>query len=72
MYLNSTLKEMRNSYFYVSPKNQALHEAASLFLKKKKKILSKDIFHWLELITKILSFLQILSMRKETTEKQLF
>ena len=27
------LKETRNSYFYVTPKNQALHEFAPLFLK---------------------------------------
>ena len=31
-------------------------------------MLTKDIFHWLELITEILSFLQIFSMRKTTTQ----
>ena len=33
-----------------------------------KKKLTKNIFHWLELITKILSFLQIFSERKTTTQ----
>ena len=28
-----SLKETRNSYFCVTPKNQALHKSASLFLK---------------------------------------
>ena len=35
--------------------------------KKTKKKLTKDIFHWLELINKILSFLQIFSVRKTIT-----
>ena len=33
------------------------------------KILTKDIFHWLELTTEIPSFLQIFSVRKTTTQK---
>ena len=37
-----------------------------------KKKLTKNIFHWLELITKILSFLQIFSERKATTQLFLF
>ena len=37
-----------------------------------KKKLTKNIFHWLELITKILSFLQIFSERKTTTQLFLF
>ena len=32
--------------------------------KKQKKILTKYVFHWLELITKVLSFLQIHNVRK--------
>ena len=32
------------------------------------KILTKDMFHWLELITEILSFLQIFSVRKATAQ----
>ena len=34
------------------------------FLQLTQKILTKDIFHWLQLITEILSFLQIFSVRK--------
>ena len=33
-----------------------------------KRKLTKNIFHWLELITKILSFLQIFGERKTTTQ----
>ena len=32
------------------------------------KILTKDIIHWLEMITEILCFLQIFSVRKTTTQ----
>ena len=32
------------------------------------KILTKVVFHWLELITEILSFLQMFSVRKTTTQ----
>ena len=38
------------------------------FLQIIQKILTKDIFHWLELITEILSFLKIFSLRKTTTQ----
>ena len=38
------------------------------FLQITEKILIKDIFHWLELITEILSFLKIFSLRKTTTQ----
>ena len=38
------------------------------FLQITQKILTKDIFHWLELITEILSFLQIFSVRKTTSQ----
>ena len=51
------LKEMRNSYFGVTPKNQALYESASLFFQITQKILTKDIFYLLELITEVLNFL---------------
>ena len=52
------LKETRNSCFCVIPKNQALH-------KNNSKKLYEDIFHWLEVITEILNFLQIFSVRKQ-------
>ena len=38
-----------------------------IFLQITQKILTKEIFHWLELIAEILSFLQIFSVRKTTT-----
>ena len=34
------------------------------FLQITQKIVTKDVFHWLELITEILSFVQIFSVRK--------
>ena len=36
------------------------------FFQVTQKILTKDIFHWLEVITEFLSFLQILSVRKNS------
>ena len=53
---------MRNSCFCVIPENQALHESESLFSTKSK---NTYIFHWLELITKVLSFLEVFSVRKK-------
>ena len=38
------------------------------FLQITQKIQTKDIFHWLELITEILSFLEIFGVRKTTTQ----
>ena len=35
------------------------------FLQVTQKVLTKDIFHWLEMINEILSFLQIFSVRKK-------
>ena len=37
------------------------------FLQLTQKILTKNVFHWLEVITEILSFLQIFNVRKTTT-----
>ena len=62
------LKETRNSYVFATPKNYTLHECALFCFKKKKKKQTKDIFHCLELITEILSFLQTFSLRKTTTQ----
>ena len=56
------LKEMCNSYFCVTSKNQMHHECALLFYKQLKKYQLKA-FHWLELVTEILSFLQIISIK---------
>ena len=49
-------------------KNQGLQECAFTFLQITQKILTKDIFHWLEQITETLSFLKIFSVRKTTTQ----
>ena len=48
------------------PKSDA-SQVCITFLQVTQKILTKDIFHWLELITEILSFLQTFSVRKITT-----
>ena len=37
------------------------------FLQITQNVLTKGIFHWLEMITEILSFLKIFSVRKTTT-----
>ena len=71
MCLLLSLKETRNSYFRVTPKNQVLHELPH-FSSNNSEILTKNIFHWLELITEILSFLQIFSVRKTTTKLLIF
>ena len=59
------LKETRDSYFCVTPKNQRV---CITFPQITQKILIKDMIHWLELITEILSFLQIFSVRKTTPQ----
>ena len=61
------LKETRNPYFCVAPKIRRFTNLYH-FCSKTQKILTKDIFNWLELITEILSFLQIFSARKTTTQ----
>ena len=63
-----TLKETRNPYFCVTPKNQAASQVYITFLQVTQKILTKDIIHWLKVIAEILSFLQIFSVRKTTTQ----
>ena len=60
-----TIEETCNSFFCVTPQNQALDES---FPQITQKILTKDIFHWLEQITQILRFLQMFSLRKITTQ----
>ena len=41
--------------------------ACIIFREITQKTLTKDIIHWLELLTEILSFVQIFSVRKTTT-----
>ena len=65
---NFKLKETRNSYFLCNPSNSVTSEVCITFPQMTQKILTKDAIHWLELINEILSFLQILSVRKTTTQ----
>ena len=69
---NKFLKETRYSYFCVTPsyppKKSGTSRVWITFPQITQKILTKDIFHWLELITEILSFLLIFSVRKTTTQ----
>ena len=58
------LKETRNSYFCVTPPKSGALRVCITFLQITQKVLTKAIFHWLELIP---SFLQILSVTKTTT-----
>ena len=49
------------------PPKSCTPQVCITFLQVTQKILTKDIFHWLELITEILSFLQTFSVRKTTS-----
>ena len=53
--------------FLCNPPKLGASRVYITFLQITQKILTKDIFHWLELITEILSFLQIFTVRKTTT-----
>ena len=53
-------------YLCNSQKSDASQDLIT-FLQVTQKILTKDIFYWLEVITEILSFLEIFSVRKTTT-----
>ena len=51
--------------FLCNPQKSGVSRVCIAFLQiTQKKILTKDIFHWLQLITEILSFLQIFSVKK--------
>ena len=54
--------------FLCNPQKSGASRACITFAQITQKILTKDIINWLELITEILSFLQIFSMRKTTTQ----
>ena len=53
--------------FLCNPQKSGASRWCITFLQLTQKVLTKDIFHWLELIPEILSFLQIFSVRKTTT-----
>ena len=54
--------------FLCNPKKSGVSRVWIIFLQVTQKILTKNVFHWLELITEILSFLQIFSVRKTATQ----
>ena len=51
--------------FLCNPQKSHPSRVCITFLQKTQKILTKYLFHWLELITEILSFLQIFSVKKQ-------
>ena len=53
--------------FWCKPRKSGAWGVCITFPQITQKIPTKDIFHWLELITEILSFLQIFSVRKTIT-----
>ena len=54
--------------FLCNPPKSGASRVCITFLQITQKIQTEDIFHWLEVITEILSFLIILSVRKTTTQ----
>ena len=60
---NFNLKRNAQFIFLCNPQKSGASRVCITF----QKVLTKDKFHWLELITEILSFLKILSARKTTT-----
>ena len=61
-------KETRNSYFCITPPKSGALRVCIIFSQITQKILTKDLFHWLELVTEILSLLQIFTGRKATIQ----
>ena len=53
--------------FLCNPHKSGTSRVCITFLQITQKVLTKDIFHWLELTTEILSFLQMFSVRKTTS-----
>ena len=51
--------------FLCNPKKSGTSRAFIPFLQVTQKILTKNLFHWLEVITEILSFQQIFNVRKK-------
>ena len=66
------VKYLRKGYaqfsFLCNPPKSGASQVYITFLQVTQKILTKDTFHWLEVITEIPSFLQIFSVRKTTTQ----
>ena len=51
--------------FLCNPKKSGVSRVWIIFLQVTQKILTKNLFHWLEVITEILSFQQIFNVRKK-------
>ena len=51
--------------FLCNPQKSRASRVCITFPQKTQKILTKYLFHWLDLITEILSFLQIFSVKKQ-------
>ena len=62
----SSLKGNAQFIFLCNPQKSGASRVCITFLQITQKVLTTDIFHWLELITEILSFLKIFSIRKTT------
>ena len=58
-------KETRNSKFHITHKNLRLLKSSPRFLKYLK---NKHLFHWPELVTVILNFLNIFRLRNTATQ----
>ena len=54
--------------FLCNPQKSGASQVCITFLQVTQKIQTKDIIQWLEVITEILSFLKIFSLRKTTTQ----
>ena len=67
-YLNANLKEKAQLIFFCNPLKSSTSRVCITFLQITQKILTKDIIHWLKLITEILNFLQIFRVRKTTIQ----
>ena len=61
------LRENAQFIYLCNPQKSDASLVCITFLQITQKVLTKDIFHWLEMITEILSFLKIFSVRKTTT-----
>ena len=68
LYQMFKLKGNAQFIFLSNPQKSGASRVCITFPQITKKILTKDIFHCLELITEILSLLQIFSVRKTTTQ----
>ena len=66
--IDNTFKGDAQFIFLLNPQKSSAARACITFLQITQKLLTKDIFHWLELITEIQSSLQIFSVRKTTTQ----